>query len=51
MAKTAEKNTTKKKAVPHCPYCDVELMAMNPPICQACHVTISYCHGLRETFT
>jgi predicted amidophosphoribosyltransferase len=43
MAKTVKKNTTQKKATPHCPYCDVELVAMNLPFCQACHVTILYC--------
>jgi len=43
MAKTVKKSTTQKKATPHCPYCDVELMAMKLPVCQACQVTILYC--------
>jgi len=41
MAKTVKQ--TQKKAVPHCPFCDAELMAMNLPVCQVCHVTITYC--------
>ena len=43
MAKTVKKTTVQNKATPHCPYCDVELMAMNLPVCQACLVTIRYC--------
>ena len=43
MAKTVKKSTVQKKAAPHCPYCDVELVAMNLPMCQACQVTIFYC--------
>jgi predicted amidophosphoribosyltransferase len=43
MAKTVKKNTALKKATPHCPYCDVELVAMNLPFCQACQITIIYC--------
>jgi len=42
MAKTV-KRPIKTKAAPHCPYCNVELMAKNSPMCQACQVTISYC--------
>jgi predicted amidophosphoribosyltransferase len=43
MAKTVKKDIVQKKASPHCPYCDVEMMAVNQPICQACQVTIQYC--------
>jgi hypothetical protein len=46
MAKTVKKSTVQKKAISqaqHCPYCDVELVAMNLPMCQACQVTILYC--------
>ena len=48
MAKTV-KSATKKKAAPHCPFCDAELMAMNLPVCQACHVTIKYCPHCGKT--
>jgi hypothetical protein len=46
MAKAAKKETTQKKTAwkaPHCPYCDVEMQALNLPVCQACQVTIQYC--------
>ncbi|MGP8079064.1 MAG: zinc ribbon domain-containing protein [Dehalococcoidales bacterium] len=46
MAKTTKKNTVQKKATPqaqHCPYCDVEMQALNLPVCQACHIEIKYC--------
>ena len=43
MAKTVKKNIVQKKAPPHCPYCDVEVIAANQPLCQACQVTITYC--------
>ena len=43
MAKIVKKSSVQKKTSPHCPYCDVEIMAMNQPICQACQVTITYC--------
>jgi hypothetical protein len=42
MAKTA-KSAAPKKTTQHCPFCDVELVAMNLPVCQACEVTILYC--------
>ena len=41
MAKTTKQ--TQKKATPHCPFCDAELMAQNLPVCQVCQVTIIYC--------
>jgi hypothetical protein len=43
MAKTAKNTTAQKKTAPHCPFCDIELVEMNLPVCQACHVTILYC--------
>ena len=41
MAKTLKQ--AKQKATPHCPYCDVELVAQNLPFCQTCQVIITYC--------
>ncbi len=42
MVKTV-KRSTPEKATPHCPFCDAEIMAMNLPVCQACHIAIIYC--------
>ena len=41
MAKTVKQ--TQKKATPHCPFCDAELIAKNLPVCQVCQVIITYC--------
>lgn len=46
MAKTTKQTT--KKAVPHCPFCDVEIMELNLPICQACHAVIAYCAECKQ---
>lgn len=43
MAKTTKKTTAQGKTAQHCPYCDVELVAMKLPVCQACQVSIVYC--------
>lgn len=48
MAKTTKKTTLQKNTTRHCPYCDVELTAMNLPFCQACQVTILYCADCGE---
>ena len=32
-----------KKEKCKCPFCDAEIMEMNLPFCQVCHVTILYC--------
>ncbi len=31
-----------------CPYCEEEVMAVDSPWCQACHVTIFYCPECRK---
>ncbi len=42
MPKTVKKPAQKAPAQ-HCPFCDAELMALNLPVCQSCHVEIIYC--------
>jgi hypothetical protein len=41
VKKAAAKTETKPK--PHCPYCEVEIMELNLPFCQECHVEIVRC--------
>ena len=47
MTKTG-KTTARKKTTPKCPFCDIEIVEMNLPLCQACQVTISYCSDCGE---
>ena len=37
-----------KKEHLFCPYCDAEIMEAASPCCQACRITIFYCHKCQK---